>query len=91
MTNVCNITLRNILYLCKFVGIINISYVLESSGIIVQRSETIYKCLEFTRMIMLIIFTYTIHMNYLFLEQIFLFRLWSVIIASRISETRLIQ
>jgi len=91
MTNVYNITLGNILYLCKFVGIINISYILEPSGLIIQSTETIYKCLEFTRMIMLIIFTYTIHTNFLFLEQLYLFRLWTIIIASRISETRLIQ
>ncbi|KAF0715540.1 hypothetical protein FWK35_00025425 [Aphis craccivora] len=33
-------TLRNIVYLCKFVGIINISYVLQSDGLLIENTES---------------------------------------------------
>jgi len=89
--NVYQITLRNILYLCKFIGIINISHILESDGLLIQSTDIIYKCLEFTRMIVLIIFTYYIHKNTAFHQTIYLCNVWSVIIASRISEKRVIQ
>lgn len=91
MTYAYKITLRNILYLCKFIGIINMSYILESDGLLIHSTNTIYKFLEFARMIMFIIFTYFIHINVIFIDKIYLFKFWSVIIASRISEARVIQ
>jgi len=91
MLNVYKISLRNILYLCKFIGIINMSYVLDSDGLLIQSTDIIYKCLEFTRMIILLIFTFYIHRNNFFIHKIYLFKLRSVIIASRISETRVIE
>lgn len=91
MLNVDKIILRNILYLCKCIGIINMSYTLESDGLLVQSTETIYKCLEFTRMIMLITFTYYVHTNAFLMHKIYLFKFWIVVITSRISETQLIR
>jgi len=91
MTNVYKITLRNILYLCKLIGIINISHILESNGLLIQSTDIIYKFLEFTRMIVFIIYTYYIHKYGAFHQIIYLCNLWSVIIASRISEKRVIQ
>jgi len=88
MTNVYKKTLRNILYLCKFIGIINMSYILETDGLLIQSTDIIYKCLEFTRMIMLIIFTYYLQINVMFIHKIYLFKIWFVIIASRLSETQ---
>jgi hypothetical protein len=84
MTTVYKKTLNVILYLCKFIGIIN-------NGLLIQSTGLTYKFLEILRMIMLIIFTYTLYMNTDFIHLIHLFKLWSVIMASRISETRLIQ
>jgi len=66
-------TLRAILYLCKFVGIINITYILNSDGLLIQSTDSIYKCLEIVRMFTLIIFTYSIHMSTYFTQKIFLF------------------
>jgi len=91
MLNVYKITLKKILYLCKCIGILNMSYILEPDGLLVQSTDTLYKCLEFTRMILLIIFTYYIYSNTYFLQRIYLIKLWCVIISSRIAETRLIQ
>jgi len=91
MTTVYKKTLNVILYLCKFIGIINISYILQPDGLLIQSTDLTYKCLEILRMIMLIIFTYTLYMNTDFIHLIHVFKLWSVIMASRISETRLIQ
>jgi len=84
-------TLKTILYLCKFVGIINLSYILELDGILIQSKDSIYKCLEIARMLILMIFTYSIHKRAYFTQKIFLLKLWAVIIASRISETWVIQ
>jgi len=84
-------TLRTILYLCKFIGIINMSYVLQSDGLLIQSTDLTYKCLEILRMIMLIIFTHFLYTKTDFFHLIQIFKLWSVIIASRISETRLIE
>jgi len=91
MTLVYKTTLRTILYLCKFIGIINITYILNSDGLLIQSTDSIYKCLEIARMFMLIIFTYSIHTSTYFTQKIFLFKIWSVIIASRISETWVIR
>jgi len=89
--NVYKTTLRTILYLCKFVGIINISYTIGSDGLLIQSTDTLYKCLEFIRMIMLIIFTYYVHTNIHFTRKLYLLKLWSTIIASRISEIHVIK
>jgi hypothetical protein len=91
MTNINTKTLKVILYLCKFTGIINMSYVLQSDGLLIQSTESVYKCLEISRMIMLIIFTYSLYLNINYIHVMHLFKLWTIIIASRISETRLIQ
>jgi len=91
MTYVYKTTLRNILYLCKFIGIIKMPYILESDGLLIESTNRIYKCLEFTRIIILIIFTYFIHSNTHFIDQTQLFKIWTIIFASRISERRLIQ
>jgi len=91
MTNIYKISLKNILNLCKIIGIINMSYILDSDGLIIQSTETIYKFLEISRMIMLIIFTYSLYKNDLYFEEMYLFKFWYVIIASRISEIPVIQ
>lgn len=84
-------TLRNILYLCKFVGIINMSYELQSDGLLIENTDSLYKCLEISRMIILIILSYTVYTKGDFFGTLHVLKLWSVIIASRISESRLIQ
>jgi len=91
MTSINTKTLKVIFYLCKFTGIINLSYVLQSDGLLIQSTESVYKCLEISRMIMLIIYTYSLFINTSFIHTIQLLKLWTIIIASRISETRLIK
>jgi len=91
MTTVYKKNLNVILYLCKFIGIINMSYVLQYDGVLIQSTDIVYKCLEILRMIMLILFSYNLYRNTDFVHVLHVFKLWTVIIASRISETRLIQ
>jgi len=72
MTNVYKIPLRNILYLCKLIGI-TYSHILESDRLSIQNTDIIlYKCLEFTIMIMLLISMYFLYTNTFFLHIIYL-------------------
>jgi len=92
MTNVFIITLRPILILCKFLGIINTSYCLESNGLLTKnKNSTYYSIFEFTKIILLMIFTYYIHKGLIFNEALFVYKFWAVVIASRISETWIIK
>jgi len=93
-TNFC-ITLRPVLILIKFVGIINISYTMEeSTRLLVRSPNTIfYKFLELIRILSLLIFTHT-YLNSPFqtiLRQFYLISFWKIIIAARISETWIIR
>lgn len=92
MTNVFIETLRPILILCKFLGIINTSYYLESDGLLIQSTNsTYYSFLEFIKTFVLIIFTYNVHKHLIFIEVLCLYKIWIVIITSRISENWIIK
>lgn len=91
MTPVYENILKTILYLCKFIGIINITYILQSDGLLIKSTDSMYKLLEISRIIMLIILSYFFCKNTDFIHLIQVFKIWIVIIASRISELQLIQ
>jgi len=86
MKPVCVKILRTILYLCKFVGIINITYILQSDRLSIKSTDLMYKLLEISRIIMLIIVSQFSCKNTDFIHIIQIFKAWIVIIASRISE-----
>ncbi|KAF0715541.1 Gustatory receptor, partial [Aphis craccivora] len=55
MTAVYVKILRRILHLCKFIGIINTSNVLQSDSLLIKSTHSVYKYLEISRMIIKII------------------------------------
>jgi len=91
MTTVYVKILRTILYLCKLIGIININYILQPNGLLIKSTNSVYKCLEILRMIVLIIFSYYDCKRGNIFHVIQVFKVWTIIIASRISELQLIQ
>jgi len=89
------ITIKPILILIKFVGILNISFKMEEQTrqFIRDPNTIIYVLLEVTRMFILLIFTH----SYLtvpyqtILKKFYLITFWKTIIAARISETWIIK
>ncbi len=83
--------LRKILYLCKFIGIINIAYVLQSDGLLIKSTDSVYKCLEISRMIMFLILTNNLFTLTYIVHMPQIFKVWIIMFASRISELKLIK
>jgi len=96
MTTVFHITLRPILFLLKCIGIIDISYTMESTGVLVKNINSTFPAfLEIARMIVLLICTY-IYLNqfeseFHILQIINILNFWSVIIAARLSTIWIIK
>ncbi|KAE9525421.1 hypothetical protein AGLY_014221 [Aphis glycines] len=96
MTTVFHKTLRPILILSKCVGLIDISYSVKSTGLLVQNiNSTFHVMLEIARMIVLLLCTYIyfhqfdseIHL----LQIINIIKLWIIIIAARLSTLWIIK
>ena len=96
MTCVFHITLRPILFLMKCMGIIDISYTMESTGVLVNnRKSTFPTFLEISRMIVLLICTF-IYLNqynpeFYILQIMNILKFWNVIIADRLSKIWIIK
>lgn len=89
MTTVFKSTFVPILALGKIFGLINISYTFEPGGLLTLNihSAYYYSFLEFTRMIVLLIFTYLVYIEELYYVILFrLVKFWIAIIAARLSE-----
>jgi len=74
-------------------GLMNISYTMNSDGLLTQNldSSLYYSFLEFMRMFVLIICTYSIHTNEIYyIKQFRLLKFWTVLILARVSEKRII-
>ncbi|KAE9544675.1 hypothetical protein AGLY_000217 [Aphis glycines] len=72
--------------LSKLMGLMNISYTMNSDD-----SSLYYSFLEFMRMFVLIICTYSIHTNGIYyIKQFHLLKFWTVLILARVSEKRII-
>ncbi|XP_016658059.1 uncharacterized protein LOC107883107 [Acyrthosiphon pisum] len=89
MTCVFHITLRPILFLMKCMGIIDISYTMESTGVLVENINSTFPAfLEISRMIVLLICTYIYLSQYdpefYVLQIINILKFWNVIIAARL-------
>jgi len=87
MTTVFLVTLRPILILSKCVGLIDISYTMEPTGLLVRNiNSTFTTILEIQRMIVLLISTYlNLHQFYLIihlLQVIDTIQFWIIVIAA---------
>jgi len=97
MTTVFHIILRPILILSKCVGLIDISYTVEPTGLLDRNSvnSTIHGLLEIARMIVLMtctfIYFYQFDQEVHILQIIYVGKFWFIIIAARISTIRIIK
>lgn len=96
MTTIFHKTLRPILILSKCVGLIDISYTVKSTGLLVQNiNSTFHVILEITRMIVLLLCTYIyFHQfdpEFHLLQIINIIKLWIIIIAARLSTIWIIK
>ncbi|CAI6356346.1 unnamed protein product [Macrosiphum euphorbiae] len=96
MTSVFHITLSPVLFLLKCMGILDISYTMESTGLLVKNINSRFPAfLERARMIVLLICTYIYFNQYgpefYILQIINIFKFWSVIIAARLSTIWIIK
>jgi len=89
MTSVFKTTLEPILTLGKIFGLINISYTLDPAGLLMWNihSTYYYSLLEYTRMIILLFFTYLVYIDeFYYIVHYRLVKFWIAIIAARSSE-----
>ncbi|KAF0706579.1 Uncharacterized protein FWK35_00038122 [Aphis craccivora] len=90
MTTIFLVTLKPILILSKCIGLIDISYTVEPTGLLVRNmNSTFPTILEILRMIVLLISTYLyLHMFYPMMniiQVIDTIQFWIIIIAARLS------
>jgi len=90
MTTVFLETLRPILILSKFIGLIDISYTLEPTGLLVRNINSAFAAiLEIVRMIVLLLLTYLYWQQFYpenhVLQVIDTIKFWIIIIAARLS------
>ncbi|XP_060872598.1 uncharacterized protein LOC132946570 [Metopolophium dirhodum] len=91
MTTVFHLTLRPILILSKCIGLIDVSYTVESTGLLHRnRNSKICTFLEIARMIVLLLCTYTYfyqsHQELHILQIIYVVKFWFIIVAARMSS-----
>lgn len=96
MTSVFHTTFKPILFLLKCMGIIDISYITESTGLLVQNiNSTFHVFLEIIRMIVLLISTYIYFYQHVpefhIIQIINIAKFWSVILAGRLSKIWIIK
>lgn len=92
MTTVFELTTRPILCLSKLIGVIQLSYTFDSTGLLVQDANSdIYFILELIKLFVLIICTYEIIEEEVFLRYITLIKFWVIFVTSRISEVWIIK
>jgi len=94
MTTVFKTTLRPILIFSQFLGLINTSYTLQLTGLLVRDPQlSVYSLLELARTCLLLTCTYILYgwERFTFIELILLLKFWFVIIAARLSETWIVK
>ncbi|KAL4154208.1 hypothetical protein QTP88_002040 [Uroleucon formosanum] len=96
MMTVFHITLRPILIVCKCIGLIDISYTLNRTGILVKNiTSKCYLFLEISRMIVLLIFTcvYALQFkpHWFVLQWLNILKFWIIIIAAKLSMKWIIR
>jgi len=96
MTTTFHITLRPILILSKSIGLIDITYTVEPSGLLAHnKNSAFHAVLEITRMIVLLICTFLYFHQFdpevHILQIINTIKFWIIIIAARLSTKRIIK
>ncbi|XP_025203911.1 uncharacterized protein LOC112600814 [Melanaphis sacchari] len=96
MTTDFHKTLRPILFLCKSIGLINIAYTVEPTGLIIRdMNSTFLAYLEILRMIVLLLLTYSywnqFNREVHIILVIEIIKIWIIIIASRLSTIWIIK
>jgi len=92
MTTSFVVALKPFLLLSKMLGLISITYTLESGLLDKTPRVMYYSCLELIRTIVLIGFTYVFHINNTFsLRGLVLLKFWTTIITARVSEIWIIR
>lgn len=90
MTTVFLVTLKSILIVSKCIGLIDVSYTVEPTGLLVRNMNSTFPAvLEILRIIVLLISTYLyLHLFYpkiYLLQVIDTMKFWIIIIAARVS------
>lgn len=96
MTSVFQTTSRPILILSKCIGLIDISYIVEPTGLLVYNTNsTCHVFLEITRIIVLTICTFIYSKQFdqdvHIIQIIHIIKFWIVIIAARLSTIHIIK
>lgn len=94
MTTVFKTTLRPILIFSQFLGLINITYKFQQTGLLVRDPQlSVYSLIELARTCLFLTCTYMFYVwePFTFIESIILLKFWSVIIAARLSEIWIIK
>jgi len=96
MTSVFHKTLRPILILSKCIGLIDSTYTMEPTGLLVHNVKSLFHiCFEIARFIVLLIFSYKYFYQFgskIHMIQVFtILKFWINIIAARISNNWIIE
>jgi len=94
MTTIFKTTLRPILIFSQFLGLINTSYTLQPTGLLVWDPQlSVYSLLELVRTCLLLACTYILYrwQLFTFIEILLLLKFWCVIIAARLSEIWIVK
>lgn len=89
---VFKIHLRPIIFASKIVGIINLSYTLESTtGYLIRCTNSTYYFLEITQIFMFLMCTYYCHKRSTLEQSLLVYKLWCIMFTARISEIWIIK
>jgi len=86
-------TFKPVLILGKMFGLINISYTIETSGLVILTNSSYHSCLELIRTLLLVVFTFIVYnaKGMYYAQRFRLVKFWVVIIASRLSQIWIIK
>jgi len=95
MTTVFHRTLRPIFFLSKCIGLIDISYTMETTGLLVYHFSILHICFEITRFIVLSMFSYKYFYQFgskiHIIQVICILKFWINILAARLSNSWIIE
>jgi len=86
-------TFKPVLILGKIFGLINISYTIETSGLVILKNSSYHVCLELIRTLVLVVSTFIVYTakGMYYAERFRLVKFWVVIITSRLSQIWIIK
>lgn len=86
-------TFKPVLILGKIFGLINISYTIETSGLVILSNSPYHLCLELIRTVLLVVSTFIVYKEkgMYYTQRFRLVKFWVVIIVSRLSQVWIIK